>query len=154
MVDKKETKETIKNWLDDHDINEIIATDNLDIVDNYNSVIPFDDLMTIRDITIKSMPYMKHIKPKKEGKQEYDGNFIDITDNGKEYQLPFDSKALQRSFITTVKALCEKKLKHRITDQKDLDVSIILDKTVSIKRELVRKDGYKDQFPYKLFLKK
>lgn len=125
MVAKKETENTSKNWLDEHNIDEILETEKLDIKDEFS--IPENDFTTVRKIKICSMPYIKKgIKTKTHG--IIDAYFVDIKENGIDKVLWYESKVLQRSFIATAIKLCNAKTKS------ELDLSVMLGKMVNIRR--------------------
>ena len=142
-TDKKETKKTIEplNWLDAHDLNEVFETTQLDILPKYD-IIKTDDLTTIRKIKITSLPISKHLEVK--GK-ELDLTFITISDNEMRYSLPFNSIALQRSFIGVAIKLSKAK------SVAEIDFSKVLNKIIGIKREQFEAKGF-TQAPFKFFL--
>ena len=142
MSEKKPNK-TDKNveatsWLDTHDLNEVINTTNLDILPKYDIIIE-NDLITTRKVIIDSLPIRKFIE-----KANKDLDYITIIDNGIKYSLPFNSVALQRSFISL--AIKESKA----TKQEEIDFSKILGKMYGLKREQFTAQGF-TQSPLKFF---
>lgn len=136
--EKNEAKET--NWLDDHDLDEIIETSKLDILPKYE-LIKKGDLITSRKIMIIGLPETKIIE--KDG-ETLKLTFITIKDNDIKYSLPFNSKALQRSLVSL--AIKESKAKTK----KDIDFSKVLGKLIGIKREEFTAKGF-TQAPHKFF---
>jgi len=141
MVDDKKTDKSVEsNWLDEHNLNELIDTTNLNILPKYD-MIPKDDLITTRKVVIVSLP--KAVSVEKDGTM-LNLQFITISDNGITFSLPFNSKALQRSLISL--AIKESKAIHK----KDIDFSKILGKMYGLKREQFTTKGY-TQSPLKFY---
>jgi len=146
MVDDKKTVKTDDSWLDEHNLNEIVDTTNLNILPKYDAI-PENDLITTRKVIIESLPIDKHVV--KKDKTELDLTFITISDNGIKFSLPFNSKALQRSLISL--AIKESKAMNK----KDIDFSKILGKMYGLKREQfsVERNGIVfTQSPLKFFM--
>ena len=137
QTDKTDKKDKT-SWLDTHDLNEIINTTNLDILPKYE-IISENDLITTRKVIIDSLPIRKFIE-----KANKDLDYITIIDNGIKYSLPFNSIALQRSYI----ALAIKESK--ATKQSEIDFSMILGKTYGLKREKFTAHGF-EQAPLKFY---
>ena len=138
MGTEKTVKNTETSWLDTHDLNEVINTTNLEILPKYD-IIAKDDLITTRKVVIDSLPIRKFIE-----KANKDLDYITIVDNGIKYSLPFNSIALQRSYI----ALAIKE--SNATKQSEIDFSKILGKTYGLKREKFTAHGY-EQAPLKFY---
>ena len=142
-VKNSETKETKETWLDQHDLTEIIATTNLDILPKYE-IIAENDLITSRKVIIDSIPVRKFIS-----KANKDLDYITIIDSGIKYNLPFNSIALQRSYISLAIKEC------KATTIKEIDFSKILGKMYGIKREqftINRDNTLYTQAPLKFFI--
>lgn len=138
----KENDKTDKtNWLEQHDLKEVFETTQLDILPKYD-LIPTKDLKTTRKISIVSLPISKHIV---KNDKELDLTFITILDNEIKYSLPFNSKALQRSFIGIAIKLSNAK------SQSEIDFSKVIGKTIGIKREQFTAKGF-TQAPLKFYL--
>lgn len=149
---KKELIKEIKDidefeWLNKHNLAEIVNTTNLFILPSFN-FIPENDLKTTFDIIIKDLPKSKHIESK-DGSINAIIPYAIVEFETIEYSLQAGSIALQRSFICKAIELTQKKLGKRITE-KEIDLSIILDKTVKIKREKFTTKGF-TQAPYKIY---
>ena len=144
MVDK--TEKTEKSWLDGINLTELIETTNMDIKPKY-SLIPKDDFLTIRRVSIISLPITKDVVKNKGTKNEktLSLSFMEISDNGIIYSLPANSMSLRRSIISCAITLSE------IKDIKDLDLSVVLGKLLGIKREKFTAKGY-DAQALKFFL--
>lgn len=145
MSEKKKTDKTDKSndtnsWIENHDLVELVETTNLNILPKYD-MIPENDLTTSRKVVICELP--KSATVEKDG-QILDLNFITISDNNIKYSLPFNSKALQRSFIAM--AIKESKA----LNYKDIDFSKIIGKMVGLKREQFTAKGF-TQAPLKFF---
>jgi len=145
MVDDKKTNKTIKtndsnSWLDQHDLNELIETSNLDILPKYE-IIKEDDLITSRRVIIDSLP--KHVSTIKNN-TNLELEYVNIIDSEIKYSLPFNSKALQRSFI--ILAIKESNAK----EPKDIDFSKLIGKMYGLKREQFTAKGY-TQSPLKFY---
>ena len=130
----------LPHWVKDHDLTEILETSKLMILPKYD-LIPENDLITSRRIRIVSLPETKQIT--KDGK-DLVLNFITISDNDIKYSLPFNSIALQRSFIGLAIKFSNAKTK------KDIDFSKVLNKLIGIKREQFTAKGFTQQ-PYKFY---
>ena len=140
MSEKKKPNKTESSWLDGHDLTELVNTSNLNILPKYD-MIPENDLITMRKIVIVGLP--KSVIVDKDDKT-LNLNFITISDNGIEYSLPFNSKALQRSFI--ILAVKESKAMNKT----EIDFSKIIGKMYGIKREQFTAKGF-TQSPLKFF---
>jgi len=123
MSEKKKTDKSMKSWLDNHDLDELIDTTNKEIKPKYE-MIPKGNTEIIRKVIISTLP--KDFISEKKGLEL---TAMVIIDNGIEYSLPFDSIALQRSLISLAIKECEAKTK------KDIDLSKLLGKMYGIKRE-------------------
>ena len=141
MVDKKTENVKTDSWIDTHDLNEVIETTNLDILPKYD-LIKESDLITVRKVVIMSLP--KNVEVVKKGKM-LSLHFITISDNGINYSLPFNSIALQRSFLSI--AIKESKAKSKT----EIDLSKVLGKMLGLKREQFEAHGF-IQAPLKFFL--
>lgn len=144
MVDKKETTKTPKTWLDEHDLDEIINTTHMEIIDTYN-IIEKDDLLHSRKVIIETLPEIKVVE-----KGEHQGlelTTMNITDQGKLYQLLLNAKSTQRSIIRMAILESEKQLNRKIKDKSEIDMSLIIGKLYLLKRERVKVKGYPEQRP-------
>ena len=144
-TDKKESEKPIEplennNWLNSHDLNELIETTKLEILPKYDLIKP-DDLITSRKVKILSLPVSKYIE--KDGKK-LNLTFITISDNDIAYSLPFNSIALQRSLLS----LAIEKSKADIKE--NIDLSVVLNVLIGIKREQFTAKGF-TQSPYKFY---
>ena len=142
-MDDKKAEKSIKenpNWLSQHNLNEIMETSKLDILPKYD-IITENDLITSRKVVILSLPESKEIK---KDDKVLNLTFITISDNDIAYSLPFNSIALQRSFITLAIQMSKAK------SQKDIDFSKVLGKFVGIKREQFTAKGF-TQSPLKFY---
>ena len=129
----KETDNTevIENWLDNHDLDELIETTNMKILPKYEIIVE-NDLITSRKVIINSLPKKVFVE-----KANQDLEYMTIIDSGIKYSLPFNSKALQRSLISL--AIKESKAKTRET----IDMSKVLGKMYIIKRkQFTSKSGF------------
>ena len=142
MSAKKPNKsnESIESWLDSHNLDEIIDTTNLDILPKYD-IIQENDLITIRKVVIAGIP--KRVDVVKEG-TNLTLDFLSITDSGVKYSLPFNSKALQRSYIALAIKEC------KATNKSEIDFSKIIGKMYGLKREQFTAKGF-TQAPLKFF---
>ena len=146
MVDDKKTDKTIKtndsndSWLDQHDLNELIETSNLDILPKYE-IIKENDLITSRKVIIDSLP--KHVSTVKNN-TNLELEYVNIMDSEIRYSLPFNSKALQRSFI--ILAIKESNAKK----PNEIDFSKLIGKMYGLKREQFTTKGF-TQSPLKFF---
>ena len=134
-------------WLLTHDLEELVNTANLKILPPFN-FINEDDLKTTLSIIIKDLPKTKHIISK-DGSIDANIPYAIILFNGIEYSLQSGSKGLQRSMIIKAIELTQVKLKKTITKD-EIDLSILIDKMFSIKREKFTAKGF-TQSPYKIF---
>lgn len=133
-------KKQKKSWLGNHDLDEVIETTNLDILPKFD-LINDGDLETTKHIKLLGLPFSKEIE--KDGK-ELTLTFLEISHKGIKYSLPFNSKALQRSFLSIAIKECSAE------NPSEIDLSIMLGKKVGIKREQFKAKGF-TQSPYKLF---
>ena len=134
-------------WLLTHDLEELVNTANLKILPPFN-FINEDDLKTTLNIIIRDLPKTKHVISKD---KTIDANipYAIVEFNGIEYSLQSGSKALQRSMIIKAIEYTQMKLKKTIT-KNEIDLSILIDKMFSIKREKFTTKGF-TQSPYKIF---
>lgn len=144
MSEKKPDKQIdTMEWLRQHDLDEVINTVNLEILDDYSkTVIMKDDFTTIRKVKIISLPKSKKIDSKK-----FKGTIhtMIINDSGKDYQLKADSIALQRSLIKIIMSEMKKNGIKNI-NPKNLDYNAIIDKFFNISRtSFTNKNGYTNQ---------
>ena len=143
MSEKKKpnkSNDSMETWLDEHNLDEIVETTNLDILPKYD-IIPKDDLITIRKVVISGIP--KRVDVVKDG-SNLSLDFLSITDSGVKYSLPFNSKALQRSYISLAIKECKAK------DKTEIDFSKIIGKMYGLKREQFTAKGF-TQAPLKFF---
>ena len=138
MSENKKTNKSVKSWLDNHDLNELITTTNKDIKPKYE-MIPKGNTDIIRKVIIISLP--KDFISEKKGLEL---TAMTINDTGIEYSLPFDSVALQRSLISLAIKECDAKT------VKDIDLSKVIGKMYGIKREQFTAKGF-TQSPLKFF---
>lgn len=138
---KTDNKPTL---LDNIDMDELVGTTNLDIIDKYD-IIDKDDTTTIRKVVIKSLPepkFIKEIKGKPFNKYLL---YMLISDSGKLYSLNVDAISTRRSIGSIAIKLCKAKTKEQV------DLSIVIGKLVGIKREAFT-TSYGEHKPLKFFL--
>lgn len=129
----KETKKTNDSWLDEHDLTEVIETAKLKILEQYN-LIPKDDFITTRKVIIQTLPERKFIE-----KANRELEVMVISDNGIKYNLWFNSKSLQRSFLKLAIHFSKAESKEQI------DLSKPIGKLVGLKRIQFKAQGYDAQ---------
>lgn len=136
------TVETDESIFSDIDLTEIVKTTNLDIKPKYD-LIPKGDLLTIRNVSIVSLPKYKLVIV--DG-AEMNLMFMELNDNGIIYSLPCSSVALRRSIVAIAIRLCGAKT------QAEIDISKVIGTQLCIKREQFTAKGF-TQSPLKFFLK-
>lgn len=134
----------IPSIIDDIDLNELIKTTNLNIIEKYN-LIPTDDLTTARRVVIKSLPKPVFVKKIKNTEFNKYLLFMTISDNGKLYSINVDAISTRRSLIA-----CAIKTSN-IANKDDIDLSVLIDKMVGIKRTSF-KDSYGIHTPLNFYI--
>ena len=119
------------------DLTEIVETTNLDIKPKFLAI-PKDDFLTVRKVQIISLPVQKDVILDKGKKTERAGKlfYMEINDNDVIYSLPANAVALRRSIIA-----CAVKLSGAV-DEKGIDLSIVLNKLLGIKRVSFTAKGF------------
>lgn len=122
----KNTNTSDKSILDNINLDELIKTTNLEILPNYTKDVILDnDLKTIRQVIIESLPEAKDIESEKFTGQRL---FMKIKDNGILYNLSADSVSLRRSLI----ALDIQE--NNVQSKDEIDLSRLIGKMYNIKR--------------------
>lgn len=153
IKNKNDSKEFIGNevdefeWLNQHDLEELVKTANLKILPPFN-FIEEGDLETTLEIILRDLPKSKHVESK-DKKIDAIIPYAVVEFKGILYSLQSGSKALQRSILTKAIEFTQAKLR-RIITKDEIDLSTVIDKTFKIKRDEFTAQGF-TQAPYKIF---